>query len=66
MSEAWGGRISDLEITERSGLLEMLDPGDMIMADRGFDIQHPKEFLLMFLLALDRRNSDAEKTRRIA
>ena len=34
----WGGRTSDKHLTEKCGFLDVLSPGDLILADRGFNI----------------------------
>ena len=39
ISKGWGGRTSDVHLTENSGLLEKLMPGDIVLADRGFTIE---------------------------
>lgn len=36
ISQGYGGRISDKQITEECGILENLQPNDLILADRGF------------------------------
>ena len=38
ISKAWGGRTSDKYLTENCSLLNNLLPGDIVMADRGFNI----------------------------
>lgn len=39
ISKAWGGLASDKYITEHSGILDKLVPGDFVLAARGLDIK---------------------------
>ena len=38
ISNGWGGRASDKHITEYSNFVTNLLPGDVVLADRGFDV----------------------------
>ncbi|XP_076158623.1 uncharacterized protein LOC143141801 [Alosa pseudoharengus] len=73
LSKGWGGRTSDKHITQNSGFLNNLLPGDIVMADRGFDIQESVGMLCaeVKLPAFTRGRCqlaarDVEETRKIA
>ena len=39
-TELWGGRVSDVCLMEHCGLLDKLLPGDVVLANRGFNIHN--------------------------
>ena len=39
ISDLYGGHASDRQVVVSSGILDLLEPGDSIIADRGFEIQ---------------------------
>ena len=45
VSDLYSGSISDRELTRKCGLLNLLEAGDSVMADRGFDIKDNLELL---------------------
>lgn len=73
LSKGYGGRASDKFVTEDSGFLGKLVPGDKILADRGFDIQESVGFMCaeVFIPAFTRgkcqmQAKDVEATRKLA
>ena len=39
VSNPWGGRATDRTITEKCGIVELIEAGDDVMADRGFEVE---------------------------
>jgi hypothetical protein len=72
VSELYAGRTSDRELTNDCGILSLLEPGDVIMADRGFTIAEdlPEDVSLNIPPFLNGApqlsHSDEVRTRRIA
>ena len=57
LSKCWGERISDKEIIVYSRLHDFLDPGDMVMASCGLDMENKFTAKQRFLNVLPHRYS---------
>ena len=73
VSDSYGGRVSDKYLTRDSGMLKKLLPGDILLADRGFDIAEDVGLMQAsleipaFTKGLTQLSAiDVEKTRKIA
>ena len=69
VSPLYAGKTSDRKITKDCGILDLLEPNDQIMADRGFDMQDdlPNNVTLNippFLDGKDQLSLDEELTTR--
>ena len=73
VSDLYPGSISDKELTRKSGLLQLLESNDSVMADRGFDIAEDLALIGVklnippFMKGKEQlSNSELVETRRIA
>ena len=73
VSDLYSGSISDEVLTWRYDLLDLVEPGDSVMWDRGFDIKEDLQLVVVFLNILSFfpgkqqfDNVDFIETRRIA
>ena len=70
ISDLYAGSVSDKELTRSSGLLDLLEPGDSVMADKGFDILYDLDGRLNIPPFASRHTqmscNDVVKTRQIA
>ena len=49
ISKGYGGRVSDVEIVRDCGILNLIQKDNLVMADRGFLIEHDLEKVGAFL-----------------
>lgn len=72
ISQLYTGSISDKEITKKSVILDLLEPGDVVMADKGFTIEDmlssvgARPIIPPFKCAKQFSKQDCEKTQAIA
>ncbi|VDI07047.1 Hypothetical predicted protein [Mytilus galloprovincialis] len=65
VSDSYGGSVSDRQIVERSNLINLCDPGDSIMADKGFNVQDlfaPSDVTINIPTFFKKRNRMTGKT----
>ena len=72
LSVGWGGRTSNKRIVNESGFLDLVDPGDVILADRGFTInsellmRHAKHEIHPPSSGMEQQTADVAKTKKVA
>ena len=60
LSDCYGGRASDIFIVNNSNFLQHLQPGDQVMADRGFKIQDTLSFHQCTLAILPSKHTNLQ------